>query len=448
MKIRRSSHLFIIGLSTACVLGIEVGSRESALAQEGAPQLRGTATAQAADKAASPEKSDRILKGGLFQRGSLNNLQTVDVENIQTTTKFLKCLAKQKTTHLSPFQNPFSVTIDKSHFMGEPLIAKLAKSENNAGTKDIDPKVDIKPESNSYDYYLVIFNFNVPAVKYSIVPTNYGFARFSFNLQVFSPPGAEAKSSSTSAAKIAKLYVADGHKFKSPSVQAAVGANAIWPARVISIYPVNEVLTVSREDTNQFEAQFKPEFQGGAAGSLTYTKILKDNFAFDLPKVIGTGSSAGTVTWTYYPAKAQPLMLGSKTTMAIIGVPSGLNYRNLGLRVLARFDYQLTKAKLPMWWGQSVYDAKEVAMDKVPSLKEITALHAVDLPREIRTTVSEVFKADVKEKPKLVLQKGRDRDYLVDPDSGAVYVPNGGSWKSIEFEPPREQKQLSAAENE
>lgn len=438
MKLHWFSRMIAIGLSTTGLLGIDIGSAQTALAQEDLPSLRGISTAQPIETAGSPQEKSRILKGGLFQTGSVNNLQTADVENIRTTAKFLKSLTKQKLTQISPFQNPFSVTIDNMHFMGEPLIAKLAKFEKAKENGKVGTENSNNQIPSSYDYYLVIFNFNVPAVKYSIIPTNYGFARFSFNLQVFAPTASDAVQSTTNAAKIAKLYTAAGYKFK-PEIQAAVGANAIWPVRVISIYPVNEVLTVSREDTNQFEAQFKPEFQGGAAGSLTYTKTLKDNFAFDLPKVIGTGTSAGTVSWTYYPAKAQPLMLGSKTTMAIIGVPSGLNYEKCRLRLLAQFDYQLTKAKLPMWWGQSVYDAKQVSLASVPTLSEITALHSVDLPKEIRATVSEVFKADVKEKPKLVLQKGRDRDYLIDPDSGAVYVPNGGSWKAIEFAPYREQ---------
>ena len=405
-----------------------------ALAQTELP-LRGI-TVNNNSVSASANVRPTILRGGLFKSGSVNNLQTLDIEGVRSSVEFMNGLTKQKMAQESAFHNPLSYTLDRLHFMGEPLIAKLSNDDNTPGTEDVDATKDYKRSSDSYDYYLIVFHFNVPAVKYSIVPTSYGFARFNFDMQVFSPVKMPRGKETPNPTKIVRLYSDAGCKFSSPDVQAAVGANALWPVRVISIYPVNEVLSVAREDTNQFEAQFKPEYQGAAAGSFTYTKTLKDNFSFDLPKVIGTGSSAGSVGWTYYPAKAQPLMLGSKTTMAIIAVPSGLNYKHLALRVLAKFDYQLTKAKLPLWWGQSVYDAKEVSLVNVPSLKEVTALHSIDLPKEIRQTVSDVFKADVKDKPKVVLLKGKDHDYLMDPDTGSIYLPSGGAWKAIELIPP------------
>jgi|GEM_PF-5032412 len=380
-----------------------------------------------------------ILRGGLFKAGTLNNLETINSERLRSTVRFMNGLNHQHQAENLTFHNPLSVTIDKSEFMGEPLIARLSETRCKEESTAFEPAASAKLSSSSYDYYLIVFHFNVPAVKYSVVPTSYGFARFTFDLQVFSPNAAASAHKKFGPEKIAKMYTEAGNRFKDKDVQGAVQASAIWPVRVVSIYPVNEVLTVNRDDTNEFEAQFKPEFQGGAAGSLTYRKTLKDTFAFDLPKVVGTGSSAGSVSWTFYPAKAQPLMLGSKTTMAIVGVPAGLNYKNLGLRVLSRFDYQITKAKIPLLWGSSVYDAKQVSLIDVPSLKEVTSLHSIDLPKEIRQTVADVFKADVKDKPAVSLVKGKEHDYLIDRDTGAVYLPGGGSWNAIQLTPPADE---------
>lgn len=232
---------------------------------------------------------------------------------------------------------PITYTIDRYHFMGEPVVAKITSF------------------SGEMDYYLVVFHFNIPVTKAVLAgPMKFGFVRIG-----------------------AKVVGVDGQK-------------QLIPVRTISIFPVNEKLPINREDERTTTVRVEPQWFGASGGYMQREHRVMDKYDYNLPTVMGTVSRFGDVHWTYYPAKAQPVIQGAQTGFAIIGVPrTGVTE----LQLLCTMQYNLQWIKAVPFPGQCVYDSVKVGIcktDPVLSVANLRKMHVADLPEDIKTRLKEL----------------------------------------------------------
>ncbi|MGD9682780.1 MAG: hypothetical protein AB7W16_16440 [Candidatus Obscuribacterales bacterium] len=242
--------------------------------------------------------------------------------------------------------------VDKYRFVGEPVIAKL----------DIGKKSDL-------DYYLVILHFNIPVTKgLFLTPFKYNYIRIG-----------------------TKLFGTDHEDFKDDGSGAPPYVQ-LFPARTISIYPVNEVVDVNRKDTHKVEAKIEPQYMGAAPGHLQYNYENEQSQIIKLPRVMGTASRFGDVNWTYYPAKWQPVIQGQQTAFTVVGLPREAKH----LHLLCHMEYNLKYFKYiptPMLLFLDCYDTASIDLKKSTiSLDDLIKIHVADLPQEIKERIRTEFK--------------------------------------------------------
>jgi hypothetical protein len=260
-------------------------------------------------------------------------------------------------------------------------------------------------QSGSRQYYLVLLRYNIPTLKAFLIPGKYSFARFSTRFVVYSTykdqPDKEFREQSAHPKKV----------------------------DLLSIYPVNDLLDVQHTEKGTNTIHVEPKYQEASAGYYEYSKERTDQYNFELPKVVGSADRYGSAAWTYYPAKLQPLIMGSKTAMAIVSfdlrTPAELSAKaNFGymLRLESTLDYQLKRLWALPGMARSVKDVVEFDLRQAPGLDGFLQVHKVDLPDEIVSKVNEL--RDVHQ---YVVSSGKN-DYVVDVTEGKFYqIDNGGT---------------------
>lgn len=277
-------------------------------------------------------------------------------------------------------------TIDKDKFLGNCSVAKLGDD----GDTD-----KCKPIAAKFAYYLVLVHFNIPAVKATALPFKYGFARFE--------------------AKLACQGNRDISEDQHPDLFALKLSES---AEVLSVYPENAVLPVDRKDTTTVTLTAQPEWAGASGGSAEYSRAIEDSYVYKLPHVVGVSSRFGDVSWTFYPAKAQPIMLGTQSTFAVIKVPVTAK----SLRILANLRYQLQTLEYLTFWPFRVCDFTDLDLEGASSFDDLASIQYFGLPEGARESLQTAFgKGNPVHSFKCVSNKKTGRELLVDEKTGQVF---------------------------
>ncbi len=203
--------------------------------------------------------------------------------------------------------------------------------------------------------------------------------------------------------------------------------------RVISIYPTNEILDVNFKNEQSLDVKAEPKYMSFSGGSVDYKTTDTTDYKYKLPKVVGTTTHHGCAAWTYYPAKRQPIMLGNKSTFAILQVEKATKGV---LRINACLNYE-TALTIPAA-GANVYDQAEVPLNQYLTVDSLLRLRCADLGGD---GVVEMFKANYKKgsQTPLELVVGRDQDafiktsskvFRLEPD-GVLQVSLDGQGKPV-----------------
>jgi hypothetical protein len=282
----------------------------------------------------------------------------------QASSKFMveieqtRNMPKDKTT-----DGLFEYTIDREKFLGEPVVALIG---HNA--------------SANLSNYLIILHYNIPPVKSSLLPVKYGFARLGVRFLAFNQGDAQ-----------------DPNKVD-----------------LLSIYPTNELLDINHTDKGTNTLTIQPQYMGASGGSYQYQKERTDVYNFQLPTVIGTANRYGEAAWTYYPAKQQPLILGSKTAFAVVSLPAS----RTRLRLQVSLDYQLKRLKLIPFPLRTLQDSLDFKLVDAPSVEDALAMHTADLPDNVRDKIKACFL----ESHQYAFNTGSDKnDYILDVTSGKYF---------------------------
>lgn len=284
-------------------------------------------------------------------------------------------------------------TIDKDKFLGNCSVARLG----TVGDK--------------YSYYLVLMHFNIPAVKSTFIPLKYGFARFEAKIACHDNNGAPTGFSESDALGLTES------------------------AEILSVYPQNAVLPVNRTDTTDVTLTAQPSWMGASGGSAQYERKIEDTYPYTLPHVVGIGTRFGDASWTFYPAKAQPIMLGEQSTFAIIKVPADTS----SIRILANLRYQLRALKYATFFPFRVCDFCDLDLLDAPSFDELAAVQYFGLPEGVRDKLVEAFGApgEPEHELKFCENSVTGKSFLVDQKTGKAYAlvqdPCTKAWRRQEI---------------
>lgn len=303
----------------------------------------------------------------------------------------IKSQKTEKHWNSVPFRHKLWLyTIDKEKFLGNCSVARLGY--------DVDVEANPKLTPN-FTYYLVLMHFNIPAVKATTIPLKYGFARFEAKIACRKTVQGGAKKIETAHDTLDYLGISES-------------------AEILSVYPENAILPIDRKDTTTVTLTAQPEWMGASGGKGEYSRAIEDSYAYKLPHVVGVGTRFGDVSWTFYPAKAQPIMLGSQSTFAVVKVP----YNTPSLRILANLRYQLQALKVITFPPFRVCDWCDLDLEKASSFDDMAAIQYFGLPSDAREALQTAFgKGAVEHNLKYYGSQNSDRDILVDEKTGETY---------------------------
>jgi hypothetical protein len=177
--------------------------------------------------------------------------------------------------------------------------------------------------------YLVVLNYNIPAVKPGIFPPEYLYARLTMQCMLRS---ADHNSKSNI-----------GQLVQNADPQALQNELHYEPIRLNSLYPTNKLLQSQKDNTQTWDLKADPSWNGFSAGSAEY--ISRDDLKYNVsfPKVVGLGAETGALEWTYYPAKAQRIIFGNQAAFAVITVPAEVSDAVLQLNAILKYQYKYLK---------------------------------------------------------------------------------------------------------
>jgi hypothetical protein len=332
----------------------------------------------------------------------------------------------------------FVLTIKRDQFLGQPLLADISK--------DV---IGDKFEENDYQYFLLSLQYNIPAIrklpllKYKFVRVENLFTLLTNAGNTYPSDGsyqelAGSGRDSYNASKKGRLQ--RELIFRSIERKRTLPRNDI---RVLSIYPTNLLLDANFENTKEFEGKVTANYQGFSAGELRYLNRDTWKYEVKLARVAGISTQYSTASWTYYPVKQQPIILGNKEGYVIFSVPrlkkSGLGtapFETRGIEIASQLNYELTVT--PPGFATRMFDATCVPLSEAISLGELKRIRAADFHGK---EIGEILKAafappkptEVKFKsagPQAYLA-GEEKMYKVNNcDVTPIAVPEGISIKS------------------
>lgn len=243
----------------------------------------------------APSDSTPTLFGGVrTNETNTRNENPIQFELSAATTDFYKELEKQRA--MMDSSNKAEAMVEKDKFFGQPIIAQLDNID--------DPK---------HDYYLVVLHFNIPTLNPSAAQTKYAFARFKAKFVGYrGDPTEDSKYFGNILARLKNNALRDRIQNQR--------AEELQPVTIVAVSPMHETLGVDRTNANVLTAQLRPTWFAASAGSVTDQVSKQDRYDFHLPTVLATGTRYGDATWSFYPARGQPLIAGTRTTMAVIAI--------------------------------------------------------------------------------------------------------------------------------
>lgn len=280
-------------------------------------------------------------------------------------------------------RTPFKLTVTNDVGIGRLLSELFVINGEGFLSRPLLAKLDTSSIYGDKEYYLLAIPFNVPAVKNRLF-VKYRFVRMS-----------------------GKLSLNNNGKLE-----------------VLSIYPVNELLNASLENTKEQEAKFKPEWNGFAAGEFRALNKDVTKYEYSLPTVVGTLSSFthnrhSTLSWTYYPAKRQPIVLGNKVGYGVISVERDAISKNTCLEFDATLRYELNLT-VPPFAGKRRSKWKLPLSDAL-TLNEFLRVRIPDMKDEkLKELLTLAFKKSTP-KASFRLTKHYGTTYVNDTSNGKLY---------------------------
>lgn len=292
--------------------------------------------------------------------------------------------------------------------MGNVSVAKLGDDvdvDEELRKHQADPNYAMGKPSCSY--YLLLLHFNIPPVKATALPFKYGFARLQ--------------------AKIA----CQGTRSLDPSIfPVSTSLGITEPVEVLSIFPENSSLPIDRKDTTSYKLTVQPQWFGASGGSAEYSRAIEDSYKYKMPHVVGSASRFGDVAWTYYPAKAQAIMLGAQSTFAVVKTP----YGTPSLRLLADLRYQLQTLRYVTFFPYRVCDSVDIDLRTAQGFDDLAAIQYFGLPVDARESLMKAFGTESpKHSLKYYSNEKSGAEILVDENSGAVLEIDRTTKKKIEY---------------
>lgn len=185
------------------------------------------------------------------------------------------------------------------------------------------------------------------------------------------------------------------------------GGSLPWNFNVVSIHPTNEVLDVKFQNVQDFDVKVEPKYLEFSGASANWHSKDTTDYNFKLPRVVGITNHFGSVSWTYYPAKRQPVMLGNKTTFAVLQVKRGTG-GSLRLNTCLNYELLLTSPFI----GPKMYDEAEISLDEAMPLDSMLRMRCAELSGDaIGKLFGDTFKEPGKPSPELVT--GEDQPPMI-----------------------------------
>jgi hypothetical protein len=276
------------------------------------------------------------------------------------------------------------------------------------------------PKRDSDRFFMLMYKYNIPPIKPTLLGVKYGFARLASNTVSLNSANLSGVSGLLNAGVNADF---NATLLNNPNNLTSF-AKSVNPINAVSIFPTNQQISINRTDTTKNTFTIEPKWAGVSAASYALEKDTQDQYPFQLPTVVGTMSKSGEVAWTYYPAKAQPIMLGTFSSIAVISVHDPDDDY---LQVQTHFDYQLRLLKALPFVTQRKWELNMLKLDEAISVDELTSKYAVDLPTTLLAAIKSYHS---KVQPTITTSAHSSTDYIT--VEGKVYpVCNGVKLKPL-----------------
>jgi len=272
------------------------------------------------------------------------------------------------------FTAPFAFTLDRQDTYGHPNIIFLGQQHN----PNLSSNPELSSDKESSDKTTAISNRYLVSAHFSIPPLKRTFLRWLTNAHY-----------EFAREKLFISWVKDGKPTFTPLEYIDVN-NRFWdiiptnknidwfpnePAntlnkfklssqsqddlsaktclkcdlKILSVFPDQRFLHPSFDQTttNDFLAEFDPKYQNGSAGKTSYEhkdqleqKWADSRYAYVIGSGAGHQGRVVTATWTFYPFKYQPIIMGDQEIYLTLDIPTNVKK----LAILPVFEY-----KLKMW---------------------------------------------------------------------------------------------------
>jgi hypothetical protein len=291
-------------------------------------------------------------------------------------------------------EKAMSVNSDESQAFED----KLTKLEGQVSTLKTEIE-SLTKEKPPLKQFLLVLRLNVAPTRVPLMgPTHYSYARFNIKiagkrplqppcylwnssnikwplgpvpihtpplhlLQIVKDNIASDDPSNNAFLKIGQLS-ARLKKLKQELHPAKSADAELCAAKILEIFPISSYLTLNRTDRNEINVTIQPSWNGFSAGQASDDFTRTDAMKLDLPRIVGTASRFGDCSWTLYPQKSQPLMLGMQTVFVQFALPTDCAELVIG----GEYDYQFKRFGVlsgPIYKRFDVLKSSLCKLDKV-----------------------------------------------------------------------------------
>lgn len=130
---------------------------------------------------------------------------------------------------------------------------------------------------------------------------------------------------------------------KSSDEKSSVSIDYPSPVNIVSIYPTSQILSASLVNSRSLALSGSGGYMG-ANVSATYTTSVQESYMKSLPKLVGAADSYGHIQWICYPAKAQQISFGNHSGFVVFTIPGAetvTKASNFKLTMDVRLAYKL-----------------------------------------------------------------------------------------------------------
>jgi len=207
-----------------------------------------------------------------------------------------------------------------------------------------------KPSDETFDYYVLVVNWNVPMIKNNIPFAKYKYVRLEGTIDA---------------------------------------SNPAFQPEILAVYPTVQTIDVAVQNVGMLSFMIDPTYNGASAGSVSGSDTTTETFNIKVPVVCGLSTDDGHVRWTFYPQKGQNIILGNKSHMVLLRIPKAARGKGVYLSFNAALDYKLNIN--PPFTHASFAGVTNASVDAAEKLQDVLATHLFDMPAVLRNAVQTNF---------------------------------------------------------